>query len=153
MGCQKIGGVKTLLFVPDKIDPEISELVLGYAEWGILSQVLQVSGWPWAAVPIEYAPDVSKFLSLWNASAKKSGEKWIIIPSGNKLIIPHPLEWETTGELLARGREFGKFLKNLPSDALTQSGFERENKKTRRSALSETPRKSFSRLLEPLCPR
>lgn len=154
MACQKTSGIKTLLFVPDRIDPEISDLVMGYAEWGIVPQVIQIAGWPWATVPLEYAPDISKFLSLWNASIKKPKEKWLIIPSGDRQIIPHPLFWETAGELLAQGRKFGIFLKSLPPDSLTKFGFEREMKKMKSSAFSATSAKAaFSKLLEPLCPK
>jgi hypothetical protein len=154
MTCQKTSGVKTLLFVPDRIDPEISDLVMGYAEWGIVPQVIQIAGWPWATVSLEYSPDIAKFLSLWNASRKKSGEKWIIVPSGDRQIIPHPIFWETAVSLLAQGQEFGRFLKALPPDSLTKAGFERENKRMNSSASFPAAAKAaISRLLEPLCPQ
>ena len=147
MSCRKVDGVKALLFVPERVDPEIADLVCGYAEWGIKPQVIQIAGWPWAAVPLEYSPDIAKFLSLWNASRKKSGEKWIIFPSGNWQIIPHPIFWETAASLLTRGQEFGRFLKALPPDSLTNKGFEREAKRLKPSA------PAISRLLESLCPQ
>lgn len=151
MRCQKKGGVKTLLFVPDIIDPEILDLVYGYAEWGIVPRVIQIAGWPWATVPIEYAPDIARLLSLWNDSRKNSKEKWLIIPSGDRQIIPHPIFWDAQGELLAQGREFGKFIRNLPPDSLTELGFERETKRIKLPvSFPSSAKATFSKLLEPL---
>ncbi|GEM_PF-2008720 len=152
--CEKVGSIKTLFFLPERIDPEISDLAYGYAEWGILPSIIQSTGWPWAAVPIDYAPDILRLLSLWNASIKNSKEKWVIFAAGNQLIIPHPVSWKTTGELLVKSREFGKFLKDLPPDSLTEVGFERETKKMRSFVFSTKNFKvSVSELLGPLCPK
>lgn len=122
------------------VDQKIKTLASGFAQWGVSVEEFQSLGWPWVLVPIHYAEDMAKILSLWNILQRKKTRgtrSWVIYPDGDMYVVLHPQYWEATGDIIESGVEFGRFLSALPSDALTPQGFLEAQRKLKMQAARE----------------
>lgn len=115
-----------------RVDQKVQTLASGFAQWGIMVAEFQSLGWPWVLVPIEHSADVMKLVSLWNVLQRKKNQgakSWVVYPSGDMYVVPHPVHWLLEYEVVRVGAEFGRFLSALSPDALTRNGFREAERK------------------------